>query len=70
MTDLEKDMVDAFLSELSELTRRHKITIDGCGCCTSPFLSSLEDDEDSAEYKYFVDEDNGYLSWDDHCPWL
>lgn len=33
----ERDM-QAFLRKLSKLTRQTGITIDGCGCCGSPFL--------------------------------
>lgn len=36
----EKTRVENFLKELSELTKKHKIAIAGCGCCGSPFLES------------------------------
>lgn len=29
---------DAFLDDLTRLTKKHKIVIDGCGCCYSPFM--------------------------------
>lgn len=35
MTEAEQ----AFLTDLTELTRKHKITIGGCGCCGSPHLT-------------------------------
>jgi hypothetical protein len=31
-----------FLLELRELTLKHGISIDGCGCCGSPFLSKID----------------------------
>lgn len=35
---MKKEDVEKFLDELTELTRRYKITIGACGCCESPFL--------------------------------
>lgn len=32
-----------FLKELGELTKKYKLYIGGCGCCSSPFI----DDENS-----------------------
>jgi hypothetical protein len=37
---MDKNIID-FLNELSDLTERHKIVIDSCGCCGSPFLIPL-----------------------------
>ena len=34
-----------FLHEYQELCIKHQISIDGCGCCGSPFLVDLEQDE-------------------------
>ena len=31
----------AFLAELSLLSNKYKIIIDGCGCCGSPYLVSI-----------------------------
>ena len=36
--DLEKSQLEAFVSELTELTMKHKVKIGGCGCCGSPYL--------------------------------
>lgn len=32
----------AFLEALTELSKKHKIIIEGCGCCGSPTLQALE----------------------------
>lgn len=32
------DPVPAFLTELTALTKKHGIAIEGCGCCGSPSL--------------------------------
>ena len=45
-----------FLEELSELTKKYNISIEGCGCCGSPYLVNLED-------KTIVGED---ISWDEN----
>jgi hypothetical protein len=37
--------VDAFLAELSALSRKHGIEIGACGCCKSPWLIKLEQPE-------------------------
>ena len=50
-----------FLKELSHLTKKYNISIGGCGCCGSPYLTDLETDECLGEelgydgYKYLVD---------------
>lgn len=33
-----------FLKELTLLSRKYKIVIGGCGCCTSPFLAAINKD--------------------------
>lgn len=38
-TQSEAKQVQAFLDELTEVSRRHGITIGGCGCCGSPTLA-------------------------------
>lgn len=40
MTTREK-----FLEELKELTRKYQLVIGGCGCCGSPWVEFLPDDE-------------------------
>jgi hypothetical protein len=51
--------VEAFLKELTELSEKHNIVINGCGECGSPWLAQLRDgkEEDVIEE---------HLSWDDY----
>ena len=46
------EQVKLFLKELSELSRKHHIYIDGCGCCGSPYLVAFEG--------YAFEDDNDY----------
>lgn len=39
------DRVENFLKELSELTNKYNIAIDGCRCCGSPYLYNLNDND-------------------------
>lgn len=60
----------AFLLELRELTRKHGIAIDGCGCCDSPFLWKPDVIDDRAGYR--IDDDgSGNLTWrsPEHARW-
>lgn len=50
---------ELFLAELSELSKKHGLYIDGCGCCDSPFMvdgnreefsKRLEWDKDLEQY--------------------
>ena len=51
----------AFLLELRELTRKHGISIGGCGCCGSPFLDEAADvSDDRAGY---VEKNGDDLRW-------
>lgn len=34
--------IDSFLKELSELTQKYGIVIEGCGCCGSPYLIDID----------------------------
>lgn len=36
---------EQFLIELTELGRKHGIVIGGCGCCGSPFIYQLREDQ-------------------------
>ena len=41
----------AFLDELTLLTKKHGIVIAGCGCCGSPFLYDLLKREERGRYE-------------------
>ena len=41
MSNVIIDSKYKFLEELSELTKKYNISIEGCGCCGSPFLVYL-----------------------------
>lgn len=41
-----EERMKAFLDDLYAITLKHKVAVDGCGCCESPFLSDVSDIED------------------------
>ena len=41
MSNVIIDSKNKFLEELSELTKKYNISIEGCGCCGSPYLVYL-----------------------------
>jgi len=45
MEEVSEARVLSFLLELSDLTARHKIVIGGCGCCGSPSLYELREED-------------------------
>lgn len=49
-----------FLMELSELSRKYGIYVQGCGCCGSPWLYDDETEKNFDNLKYINDE-TGYL---------
>jgi len=57
-----KEQIESFLEDLSELSRKHGITIDGCGCCGSPGLSLT--DNLTGSYKH-----DGYGDYLDYGSW-
>lgn len=52
-----------FLRELSELTKKHGISIGACGCCGSPFLTELEGDDDHIGAYIVTDEPDNGVKW-------
>ena len=56
----------AFVAELTALSRRTGVIVEGCGDCGSPWLTIAEDDI-SAEVGYTYDENRGgpLLEWED-----
>lgn len=52
LTQAEK--FEVFLKELTALSIKYGIVIEGCGCCGSPYLEFLR--EDQTEHEYSVKE--------------
>lgn len=52
-----------FLQELTELTKKYRIDIAGCGCCGSPILSDAE----TTRGIYLIDDDDKNLRWTPTC---
>ncbi len=52
------DKIGAFLSDLSELSNKHGVTIHSCGCCHSPWLS-----ENNARGSYTIDNGGDDMRW-------
>ena len=54
-----------FLKELTELTKKYGIAIEGCGCCSSPYL--IKKPKAQLDGKYVITESPDYnvrwLSW-------
>lgn len=46
MTNEEK----AFLADLTQLTKKHKLVIGGCGCCSSPYLEARDTLQEQGHY--------------------
>jgi hypothetical protein len=61
----DKAKVEAFLQDLSAVSRKHGITISACGCCCSPWLSRPDGDVEGR--RYFVSDDFDSLSF--HEPY-
>ena len=57
--------VNAFLAELGQLSYKYKITIHGCGCCSSPYLVS---DQELKEGTYWTDGSDGNITYSNENP--
>ena len=62
MTEVREETIEAFLRDLTELTRKHRVTIAGCGCCGSPFLYEISDQQVAG--KYSTSSDGADLTWE------
>lgn len=51
------EKVKEFLKELTELSEKYNIYIQGCGCCGSPWIWCEEDKKDYDNLTYL---NNGY----------
>ena len=61
--EFDRDGLIDFLRDLRELALKHGLKVGGCGCCGSPFLMELEDDEWDG-FTYVCDQDGERLRWD------
>lgn len=43
---MDRQKLKKFLTELTDLSIKHGIVIEGCGCCGSPYLTEQEMTED------------------------
>lgn len=57
ITKEEVEQIKMFLYELTELTKRHKVEVVGCGCCGSPWLSLLSDEQIEEVDTYIIQYD-------------
>ena len=48
-----------FMTELEALTRKYNLSVGGCGCCQSPFLSELKESDMTGKYEYNLASGNG-----------
>lgn len=56
--------IKAFLKELTELSIKHNLVIGGCGCCGSPWITSMDGcltDFDGLEFDH---KEQCYRIWD------
>lgn len=74
---MNEDKERAFLSDLEWLTRKHGVMIFGCGCCGSPSLVELDEEQLVPEAGYSGDAQRlggrdfawicpGDFAWDHH----
>jgi len=50
-----------FLAELTVLSNKYGIKIEGCGCCGSPALTAIKPEMMNGSYK--INEENENLTW-------
>ena len=56
------ERLDGFLNELSELTKKYKLSIGGCGCCGSAWIDDEINGKCVAENLRFYNDNEKY-----HC---
>jgi len=50
-----------FLTELTVLSNKYGVKIEGCGCCGSPTLTQIKPEMMNGSYK--IDKENENLRW-------
>lgn len=58
------DQYDEFLLALRELTLKYGVAIDGCGCCSSPYLADVDVTDPRSGYALTLPD--GGIRW--ICP--
>ena len=51
-----ENRVEAFMKDLEQLTKKHGIVIDACGCCGSPWVEDMETHEMLASHLYYEED--------------
>lgn len=59
-TKEEKERLDKFYDELTALTNKYNIKIEGCGCCGSPYLVDIETFQTLDEYVNYNKDEREY----------
>lgn len=52
---------EAFLKELSKISKKYQIYIEGCGCCNSPFLTGEDKSYHNAKRIEWNEEKEQYI---------
>lgn len=53
--EVYRDRIKIFLAELTLLSRKHGLAIEGCGCCESPYIVEAKKVESSRYWTRGVD---------------
>jgi hypothetical protein len=56
----ERKRLEAFIEGLTELTKKYGLSIGGCGCCGSPWIRDLQNDDMPYENLEFDEERETY----------
>ena len=60
---MENEKLTLFLKELSELTKKYGLVIEGCGCCGSPRIYDVNSEKDVLEDLTYDFETEAYERW-------
>lgn len=59
----ENQKYNAFLQDLTELSRKHGVYVDGCGCCGSPSLDLVEIEGRYMTYEEALEKSYSEVTW-------